>query len=58
MSLRYLKMLLRGFWFCPLERQPSIALVLFAVDVVVTEAAFGMELLFQVGERAAGAAAG
>lgn len=40
----------------PLEGQPSIALVMFAAGVVVTEAAFGTGLLFQVEERAAGAA--
>lgn len=30
--------------FCPLEGQPSIAVVMFAVGVVVTEAAFGTGL--------------
>lgn len=32
--------------FCPLEGQPSIALVVLAVGVVVTEAPFGTGLLF------------
>lgn len=50
-------MLLKDFFhreqpavLCPLEGQPSIALVVFAVGVVITEAAFGTGLLFQVGE--------
>lgn len=42
--------------FCPLEGQPSIALVMLDLDAVVVEAAFGTGLLFQVGEWAEGAA--